>query len=262
MAGTSDVVLDGVSKSFGRLRVLDGVSLEVAKGEVVALIGPSGSGKSTLLRCVNGLEAHDAGDVDVLGFRAPRSDLPATRREAMWVPVRPRIGFVFQAFHLYPHRTALGNVTLAPTVVRREAPVEVDARARALLARVGLADKVDAMPSELSGGQRQRVAIARALAMDPDVLLFDEPTSALDPETVGEVLAVIRDLVREHARTILLVTHELSFAREAADRVAFLDGGRIVELGPPSQVLAKPAHPRTREFLERMLGASSPPPSA
>jgi len=253
-----DVVLEGVSKAFGPLRVLDRVSLAVAKGEVVALIGPSGSGKSTLLRCVNGLEAHDEGEVDVLGFRAPRSGVPAARREALWVPVRPRIGVVFQAFHLYPHRTALGNLTLAPTIVRRRDPAEAEARGRALLARVGLADKVDARPSELSGGQRQRVAIARALAMDPEVLLFDEPTSALDPETVGEVLAVIRDLVREHARTILLVTHELSFAREAADRVAFLDAGRIVEIGPPSQVLERPAHPRTREFLERMLNAARP----
>ncbi len=256
--GAPDVVLEGVTKSFGALKVLDGVSLDVAKGEVVALIGPSGSGKSTLLRCVNGLEAHDEGEVEVLGFRAPRADVPAMRREAAWVPVRPRIGVVFQAFHLYPHRTALGNVTLAPTIVRGQDASEADVRGRALLARVGLADKVDARPSELSGGQRQRVAIARALAMEPEVLLFDEPTSALDPETVGEVLAVIRDLVREHARTILLVTHELSFAREAADRVAFLDGGRIVELGPPSEVLERPQHPRTREFLERMLSERGP----
>ena len=249
----ADVILKDVSKSFGDLEVLSDVSLSVAKGEVVALIGPSGSGKSTLLRCVNGLEAHDRGDLHVLGFEAPRSDVLARQREASWRPSRARIGFVFQAFHLYPHRTALGNVTLAPITVRGVGPEEAETRARALLARVGLADKADAWPRELSGGQRQRVAIARALAMDPEVLLFDEPTSALDPETVGEVLAVIRDLVAERSRTMLLVTHEVSFAREAADRVAFLDGGRIVEVGPPERVLEHPEHPRTREFLERLL---------
>ena len=247
------VALHDVSKSFGALRVLAGVSLEVARGEVVALIGPSGSGKSTLLRCINGLEAHDAGVVSVLGFDAPRADVLPRVRETLWRPVRRRIGFVFQAFHLYPHRSALDNVTLAPmTVLRMERDAAVE-RARELLARVGLAEKADAMPHELSGGQRQRVAIARALAMEPDVLLFDEPTSALDPETVGEVLEVIRDLVEEHARTMLIVTHELEFAKEASDRVAFLDGGRIVEVGPSEQVLDDPRQPRTREFLERRL---------
>ena len=251
--GGGDVVLEGVTKSFGALRVLDAVSLDVARGEVVALIGPSGSGKSTLLRCVNGLEAHDEGRVTVLGFAAPRSDVPAPRREALFAPLRPRIGFVFQAFHLYPHRTALGNVTLAPIVGRGVGQAEAEARGRALLERVGLGDKVDARPDDLSGGQRQRVAIARALATDPEVLLFDEPTSALDPETVGEVLTVLKDLVREHARTILVATHELAFAKEVADRVAFLDEGKILEIGPPSIVLERPAHPRTREFLERLL---------
>ena len=247
------VELEGVTKSFGALDVLRGVSLAVEEGEVVALIGPSGSGKSTLLRCVNGLEAHDGGSVRVLGLNAPAADVAPRVREARWRAIRRRIGFVFQAFHLYPHLTALGNVTLAPTTVLGRSPPDAAARGLALLARVGLSDKANARPSELSGGQRQRVAIARALAMEPEVMLFDEPTSALDPETVGEVLGVIRDLVRERTRTILLVTHELTFAREAADRVVFLDGGKIVEEGPPSKVLVDPAHPRTREFLERLL---------
>ena len=246
------VVLDGVRKRFGDLTVLDGVSLTVAPGEVVALIGSSGSGKSTLLRCVNGLEAHDEGRLEVLGVEVPTGRVRPRAREAAWAPLRARIGFVFQAFHLYPHRTALDNVTLAPCVVRGIAREEAEASARALLGRVGLADKVDAWPRELSGGQRQRVAIARALAMEPELLLFDEPTSALDPETVGEVLEVMRDLAAEHARALLVVTHEIAFAKGAADRVAFLDGGRILEEGPPAQVLGDPRHPRTRAFLERL----------
>jgi polar amino acid transport system ATP-binding protein len=250
---TPAVVLRGVVKRFGRLTVLDGVDLDVAPGEVVALIGPSGSGKSTLLRCVNGLESHDAGEVEVLGAAAPRSDVPAPARERSWRPLRRRIGFVFQAFHLYPHLSALGNVTLAPRTVADVPRERAEAVARALLARVGLSDKVDARPSELSGGQRQRVAIARALAMEPEILLFDEPTSALDPEMIGEVLDVIRALAAEHARTILIVTHEIGFAREAADRVAFLDGGRLLEVGPPAVVLTAPRHPRTKAFLERIL---------
>jgi len=247
------VSLRDVRKRFGDLPVLGGVTLDVAAGEVLAIVGPSGSGKSTLLRCLNGLEAHDAGDVEVLGFRAPRSDVPLLARDRRWRPWRRRIGFVFQAFHLYPHRTALWNVALAPTVVAGVAKEQAAAKARALLARVGLAEKADAWPRELSGGQRQRVAIARALAMDHEILLFDEPTSALDPEAIGEVLDAIRSLAAEHARAILVVTHELGFAREAADRVAFLDGGRLLEVGPPSQVLGSPSHPRTRAFLERLL---------
>jgi polar amino acid transport system ATP-binding protein len=250
---TAAVALRGVAKRFGDLVVLDGVDLEAAPGEVVALIGPSGSGKSTLLRCVNGLEAHDAGEVEVLGVLAPRGDVPAPARERAWRPLRQRIGFVFQAFHLYPHLTALGNVTLAPEKVSGLSRGDAERAARELLARVGLSDKADAIPSELSGGQRQRVAIARALAMRPEILLFDEPTSALDPEMIGEVLDVIRALAAEHARTILIVTHEIGFAREAADRVAFLDGGKILEVGPPGDVLAAPRHPRTKAFLDRLL---------
>ena len=247
------VSLEAVEKSFGDLRVLDGVTLSVARGEVVALIGPSGSGKSTVLRCVNGLEPYDAGAIEVLGVAVPAGHGSDPAREAFWRPLRRRIGFVFQAFHLYPHRTAVDNVALAPVVVGGADPAGALDRARDLLARVGLSDKERAYPRELSGGQRQRVAIARALAMDPEILLFDEPTSALDPEMIGEVLDVIRALAAARDRTILIVTHELGFAREAADRVAFLERGRILEVGPPSQVLGSPEHPRTREFLERLL---------
>ena len=250
---TEAIVLRGVHKRYRDAEVLRGVDLGVAPGEVLALLGPSGSGKSTLLRCVNGLEAHDAGTLTVLGVEAPRSDVPPLRRERAWLPLRRRIGFVFQAFHLYPHLCALDNVTLAPRRVLGRPADQVEATARTLLARVGLGERGDAMPRDLSGGQRQRVAIARALAMDPEILLFDEPTSALDPEMIGEVLDVIRDLAAEHARTILLVTHEVAFAREAADRVAFLDGGEIVEVGPAAQVLAAPTHARTKAFLERLL---------
>jgi polar amino acid transport system ATP-binding protein len=253
--GEPVVAIRGLRKRFGDLRVLDGVDLDVALGEVVALIGPSGSGKSTLLRCVNGLEPYDEGELSVLGTPVPAGDPGPIAQDAFWRPLRRRIGVVFQAFHLYPHLTALGNVTLAPRTVLGQDAAAAEARARALLERVGLSDKADVRPRALSGGQRQRVAIARALAMEPEILLFDEPTSALDPETIGEVLEVIRGLAAEHRRTILIVTHELQFAREAADRVAFLDGGRIVEVGPAADVLARPSHPRTREFLERLLGS-------
>jgi L-cystine transport system ATP-binding protein len=249
---SADVVLEGVVKRFGERTVLDGVDLHVTRGEVVALVGASGSGKSTLLRLVNGLEAHDAGRVEVLGFEAPRSSVPAPARERAWLPLRRRVGFVFQAFPLYPHRTALENLTLAPEKVLGRSREEAREKGLALLARVGLADRADAWPRELSGGQRQRVAIARALATDPEILLFDEPTSALDPETIGEVLAVVRDLAASHERTILVVTHEIHFARDVADRVAFLDDGRILEIGPARDVLTAPKEPRTREFLQRL----------
>ena len=246
------VEMRDVVKRFGDLLVLDRMSLTVARGEVLALIGPSGSVKSTVLRCVNGLEPYDDGSLVVLGTPMPPRARPGAS-EAEWLPLRRRIGFVFQAFHLYPHLTALCNVTLAPTVVARTPRAEAEDRGRSLLARVGLSDKVDAYPRELSGGQRQRVAIARALAMDPEILLFDEPTSALDPEMIGEVLDVIRALAAARDRTLIVVTHELGFAREAADRVAFLEKGRILEIGPPSRVLVSPEHPRTREFLQRLL---------
>lgn len=251
MAGS--VAVREVHKWFGDLHVLDGASLTVDPGEVVALIGPSGSGKSTLLRCVNGLETFDGGEVEVLGTVVPAGFSGSIAREATWRPLRRRIGFVFQAFHLYPHLTALGNVSLAPEVVAKAPRADAEAKAMALLERVGLADKAASYPRELSGGQRQRVAIARVLAMEPEILLFDEPTSALDPETTGEVLDVIRSLALEHERTILIVTHELAFAREAADRVAFLEKGRVLETGPAREVLSSPSHPRTRAFLRKIV---------
>jgi ABC-type polar amino acid transport system ATPase subunit len=247
------VVLEGVTKRFGATDVLCGVDLTVARGEVLALVGPSGGGKSTLLRLVNGLEHRDGGTLRVLGVDVPPG-APAPREgDAFWRPLRRRIGFVFQAFHLYPHRTALENVALAPERVLGRPREAARARAADLLARVGLADKAGSWPRQLSGGQQQRVAIARALAMDPEVMLFDEPTSALDPETTGEVLDVLGDLARAHDRTLLIVTHEIRFAREAADRVAFLEAGRILEVGPASEVLTSPRHPRTQRFLERVL---------
>ena len=251
--GSVRVALAGVTKRFGALEVLRGIDLEVRAGEVLALVGPSGGGKSTLLRLLNGLEIRDGGSLEVLGTDVPLGGPAADPNGAFWRPLRRRIGFVFQAFHLYPHRTALENVALAPQKVAGLPREEARARARALLERVGLSSKVDARPRTLSGGQQQRVAIARALAMDPDLLLCDEPTSALDPETTGEVLDVLRDLAQTHERTLMIVTHELAFAREAADRVAFLEQGTLLELGPAAEVLERPQHPRTRAFLDRRL---------
>ncbi|TDE30226.1 amino acid ABC transporter ATP-binding protein [Actinomadura sp. 6K520] len=244
-AGGGTVEIRGLHKSFGTNEVLRGVDLRVAPGEVVCVIGPSGSGKSTLLRCVNLLEEPTAGTVRVVGvdLTGPEVDIDAVRR---------RIGMVFQSFDLFPHLTALGNVVIAQRKVLRRARPEAERIARELLGRVGLADKVDSYPARLSGGQQQRVAIARALAMGPEVMLFDEPTSALDPELVGDVLGVMRGLAEE-GMTMLVVTHEMSFAREVADRVVFMDGGVIVEEGPPSRVIDDPAHERTRAFLSRVL---------
>ncbi|MCO6005627.1 amino acid ABC transporter ATP-binding protein [Actinoallomurus purpureus] len=232
-------------KAFGDLEVLRGIDFEVRRGEVVCVIGPSGSGKSTLLRCVNLLEEPTEGNVYVGGVELtdPDVDIDAARR---------RIGMVFQQFNLFPHLSVLANVTIAQRKVLRRPAVEADRIARENLARVGLADKVDAYPAQLSGGQQQRVAIARALAMGPEVMLFDEPTSALDPELVGDVLGVMRKLALD-GMTMLVVTHEMSFAREVADRVVFMDGGVIVEEGPPSKVIGDPAHERTRRFLSRVL---------
>jgi len=220
---------------------------------VLALVGPSGGGKSTLLRLLNGLETRDGGTMNVLGTEVPLNGLSSDPAGPFWRPLRRRIGFVFQAFHLYPHKTALENVALAPQKVAGLPREEARSRARLLLERVGLAAKVDALPRTLSGGQQQRVAIARALAMDPDLLLCDEPTSALDPETTGEVLDVLRDLARAHERTLVIVTHELAFAREVADRVGFLEHGTLLELGSAVEVLDHPRHPRTQAFLERRL---------
>ncbi|RHA42644.1 amino acid ABC transporter ATP-binding protein [Cellulomonas rhizosphaerae] len=249
------VEVHGVHKSFGTLEVLSGVDLVVKPGEVTVVIGPSGSGKSTLLRVINHLEKVDRGfvaiDGDLIGY-ARKGDTLRELKEKDILRQRTRIGFVFQSFNLFPHLTALENVVEAPVSAQGRPRSEVEPEARALLARVGLADKADARPRQLSGGQQQRVAIARALATRPKVLLFDEPTSALDPELVGEVLDVIKDLART-GTTMIVVTHEIGFARELADTVVFIDAGRIVEQGPPAQVLDHPAHERTKAFLDKVL---------
>ncbi len=235
------ITVDNVTKSFGAVPVLKGVSTHFNAGEVAVIIGASGSGKSTLLRTLNRLEKHDSGRIVVDGIEVgdDQKALDALRAE---------VGIVFQQFNLFPHLTVLQNCTLAPVHLRRQTPDQAQASALALLDRVGLAHKANAYPTELSGGQQQRVAIARALAMEPEVLLFDEPTSALDPELVGEVLAVIRRLA-EAGMTMMVVTHEVRFAKQVADRVIFMDEGRIVEEGPPDEVLAFPKHDRTQRFL-------------
>jgi polar amino acid transport system ATP-binding protein len=239
------IELSGVHKSFGANHVIRGFSTTVTKGEVVCIVGPSGSGKSTILRCVNGLEGYDSGTITVEGLKVDRA-APTI------VAVRTQVSMVFQRFNLFPHRTALDNVVEGPIFVKCEPRAEAFERGRALLARVGLAEKEAARPHELSGGQQQRVAIARALAMQPKAILFDEPTSALDPELVGEVLAVMRSLADE-GMTMVVVTHEMGFAREVADRVLFLDHGVVVEEGRARDVLSNPQHPRTQDFLRRVL---------
>ena len=239
------VRLTKVTKSFGELTVLRDVDLDVHAGEVVVLLGASGSGKSTLCRCVNRLETIDSGEIQVDG-----QPLPAEGREL--ARLRAQVGMVFQSFNLFGHRTVLDNVTLAPIKVRGVPRRAAEERARELLARVGLADKADAYPAELSGGQQQRVAIARALAMEPKVLLFDEPTSALDPEMISEVLDVMVELAAE-GMTMLVVTHEMGFARRAADRVVFLDHGRILETGTPDEFFTDPKTERARDFLSKIL---------
>ena len=238
--------LQGVHKWFGALHVLRGVSLEVRKGEVVVLVGPSGSGKSTLLRCVNLLVHPDAGEVFVDGVRV-------NRREVRPEWVREQIGMVFQSFNLFSHLTALENVTVGLTKVKRVAREAARRKGVAMLERVGLAAKLDAYPAQLSGGQQQRVAIARALAMDPKAVLFDEPTSALDPEFIKEVLDVITELARE-GMTMVVVTHEMGFARNVARRVLFMDEGEILEQGTPSEFFASPRHPRAQAFVSKILG--------
>jgi len=237
------VILDvaGLHKSFGDLEVLKGIDLQVAERELVFVIGPSGSGKSTLLRCCNRLEEPSSGSIRVEGIdiMAPGVDINAVRR---------RIGMVFQSFNLYPHLNALGNVTLALKKVLKKDRDEAEALGVKALTRVGLAEKARAYPNELSGGQQQRVAIARALALEPSIMLFDEPTSALDPELVGSVLAVMREM-RESGMTMVVVSHEMRFARGAADRVVFMDHGRILEQGPPQKIFNQPDHSRIREFI-------------
>ncbi|MFD7554640.1 MULTISPECIES: amino acid ABC transporter ATP-binding protein [unclassified Streptomyces] len=249
------IEIHDVHKWFAGRRVLDGVNLTVRPGTVTVVLGRSGSGKSTLLRVVNHLEKPEAGHVSVggelIGVQRHGERLKELA-ERVILAQRGRIGFVFQNFNLFPHLTALDNVAAAPVATGRLPRAEAESLARRLLERVGLGDRTGAYPRQLSGGQQQRVAIARALALRPGVILFDEPTSALDPELVGEVLSVIKDLATG-GTTLLIVTHEIGFAREVADEVVFLDEGRIVEQGPPEQVLDRPAHPRTREFLSKVL---------
>ncbi|MFF3945879.1 amino acid ABC transporter ATP-binding protein [Streptomyces sp. NPDC001902] len=249
------VEVHDVHKWYGAHRVLDGISLTVRPGEVTVVIGPSGSGKSTLLRVINHLEKPEAGHVsldgELIGVRRHGTRLRELS-ERVILTQRSRIGFVFQNFNLFPHLTVLDNVAAAPVATGRLRKPEARELARTLLGRVGLADRTAAYPRQLSGGQQQRVAIARALALRPGVILFDEPTSALDPELVGEVLSVIKDLATS-GTTLVIVTHEIGFAREVADRVVFLDEGRIVEQGPPERVLNHPEHERTKEFLSKVL---------
>jgi polar amino acid transport system ATP-binding protein len=249
------VEVHDVHKWYGAHRVLDGVDLTVRPGEVTVILGPSGSGKSTLLRVINHLEKPEIGYVSVngelIGVKQQGGRLKELSERAI-LTQRARIGFVFQNFNLFPHLTVLGNVAAAPVATGRLGKPEALELARELLGRVGLAEKTGAYPRQLSGGQQQRVAIARALALRPGVILFDEPTSALDPELVGEVLAVIKDLATS-GTTLVIVTHEIGFAREVADRVVFIDGGKIVEQGPPHEVLDKPQHERTRDFLSKVL---------
>jgi glutamate/aspartate transport system ATP-binding protein len=239
------IELREVSKRYGSFQVLKSCSLSIARGEVIVVCGPSGSGKSTLIKCVNGLEPFDAGEIVVDGLSVgDKAGLQA---------LRTRIGMVFQSFELYPHLTAMDNICLAPRVVLKRPRAEAEARARALLARVGLTDHAQKFPAQLSGGQQQRVAIARALAMDPVVMLFDEPTSALDPEMIKEVLDVMSDLARD-GMTMIVVTHEMGFARRVANRIVFMDSGELVETRPPEQFFSAPGSERARAFLSKVLG--------
>ncbi|WP_322906648.1 amino acid ABC transporter ATP-binding protein [Paenibacillus campi] len=239
------IKVTNLKKSFGSNEVLKDINMQVEEGEVVCVIGPSGSGKSTLLRCMNKLEEITAGEVLVDDYNISDSRTDINK-------VRENIGMVFQHFNLFPHMSVLKNITFAPVELKKQSAAEARKTALQLLERVGLSDKADAFPGSLSGGQKQRVAIARALAMNPDIMLFDEPTSALDPEMVGEVLGVMKDLASE-GMTMMIVTHEMGFAREVADRVIFMDGGYIVEEGSPEQVFGSPKHERTISFLEKVL---------
>ncbi|QCB98586.1 amino acid ABC transporter ATP-binding protein [Arthrobacter sp. PAMC25564] len=255
MTGVPMVLAEKVSKNFGTNKVLRGISLQVNAGEVLCIVGPSGSGKSTFLRCINHLERVDGGrlsvDGQLVGYRQKGDKLYELKlKEAAFQ--RQEIGMVFQRFNLFPHLTALENITLAPMRVKRLSKSKANARAVELLERVGLGDKGGAYPAHLSGGQQQRVAIARALAMDPKLMLFDEPTSALDPELVGEVLDVMKGLAKS-GMTMIVVTHEMGFAREVADTLVFMDEGVVVEAGPPRQILGNPQHERTKAFLSKVL---------
>jgi polar amino acid transport system ATP-binding protein len=255
VADNDIVEIEGLTKAFGHTRVLNGVDLTVQRGEVVSIIGPSGGGKTTLLRCINLLETYDGGSIRVdgveVGYAAADGPRRRARGERELAKIRADIGMVFQLFNLFPHLTAAENVMLGVRKVRGLAKADARARAEQWLARVGLADKVDSLPAQLSGGQQQRVGIARAVAMDPKVLLLDEITSALDPELVGEVLAVVQDLAKD-GMTMLVVTHEMSFARELSDRVVFIDGGEILASGTPREVFVGQGHERLRVFLSRI----------
>ncbi|HEX2699932.1 MAG TPA: amino acid ABC transporter ATP-binding protein [Acidimicrobiales bacterium] len=256
MTGETPMVrAERVHKRFGRLEVLKGVTMDVGRGQVMVIIGPSGSGKSTFLRCINHLEKIEAGRIWVdgvlVGYREADGKVYELREREV-AARRAQIGMVFQRFNLFPHMTAIENVVEAPVQVKGMAQAAAAEIGRRLLDRVGLGEKADAYPSQLSGGQQQRVAIARALAMDPKLMLFDEPTSALDPELVGDVLDVMRDLARQ-GMTMVVVTHEMGFAREVGDELVFMDGGVVVEHGPPRHVLASPRHQRTRAFLSKVL---------
>ncbi|MGP9529114.1 amino acid ABC transporter ATP-binding protein [Glutamicibacter sp. AOP5-A2-18] len=250
-----EVAVRSVDKSYGTTQVLHEIDLDVAQGEVLVIIGPSGSGKSTLLRTINHLEKVDRGtislDGELIGYKVRNGKLHE-RGDAEILAQRTEVGMVFQNFNLFGHLTALQNIVEAPIHARKVPKAKAQARAKELLARVGLADKADAYPRQLSGGQQQRVAIARALALDPKVVLFDEPTSALDPELVTEVLEVIKDLAKS-GTTLIIVTHEIGFARDVADRIVFMDGGRIVEQGTPRELLANPQHERTKSFLSKVI---------
>ncbi|MFE0556735.1 MULTISPECIES: amino acid ABC transporter ATP-binding protein [Paenibacillus] len=239
------ITVKDLHKSFGKLEILKGIDIEIAKGEVVVVIGPSGSGKSTFLRCLNLLEVPTSGEISFEGelITAKNHNINGTRE---------KMGMVFQQFNLFPHKKVIDNITLAPIQVKGVSAKEAEATADELLKSVGLQDKKESYPSQLSGGQKQRIAIARALAMQPHVMLFDEPTSALDPEMVGEVLEVMKKLA-EGGMTMVIVTHEMGFAREVGDRILFMDGGKIVEEGTPDQLFGNPTHPRTQEFLSKVL---------
>lgn len=250
--------VENLQKSFGTLKVIDGLSFDVARCEKLALIGPSGSGKTTILRILMTLETISGGRIEVAGeplFHMPRNGTEVPADEAHLHKMRRHIGMVFQHFNLFPHKSVLANITLAPILTQGESRASAEARGRELLDMVGLADKADFMPSQLSGGQKQRVAIARALALRPEIMLFDEVTSALDPELVEEVLDVMTRLASETDMTMLLVTHEMGFAREFADRVLFFDKGRICEQGPPEQIFTNPAQDRTKTFLRKIIAA-------
>ncbi len=242
---TNKVKVTGLYKNFGDLEVIKGIDLEISEGEVVCLIGPSGSGKSTILRCLNRLEESSAGTIEVDGFEISNKKININK-------VRENIGMVFQQFNLFSHKTVKQNIMFAPVELKKMTVHQAEEKALQLLQRVGLSDKADAYPHQLSGGQQQRVAIARALAMNPDIMLFDEPTSALDPEMVGEVLQVMKELAQE-GMTMVVVTHEMGFARDVADRVIFMSDGVIVEEGTPEEIFTNPKNPRTKEFLSCVL---------